>query len=228
LLRPRYVAADGAHATREDDDRRTGMPIPSDLAAAERRLAEMINRRADVEQSEIDADQRTQAMLDAEKRVELQARFDPIFQSYGERAPMPAADDSPVSYHRHLLRQAQHKLSPSDERKLPSTSSVTVGDIARLPVSEMTRSTREAFGPMFEEAASIQAAKPHVSTLPPAGEFVTRHVTDDMTGRKETQFFGRESFIKGMNRPGRRVERLMNPNTGQVLIGPPFPRVPGR
>jgi hypothetical protein len=179
-------------------------------------------RRAD------EADQRSQAMVDAEKRVELQARFDPIFQSYGERAPMPAADDSPVSYHRQLLRQVQQRLSPADDRKLPSANSVTVGEIARLPVSDLTRTAREAFGPMFEEAAAVQAKKPHVSTLPPEGQFVTRHVVDNMTGQHAIEYHGRRSFIADMNRPGRRVERLMNPNTGQVLIGPPFPRVPGR
>src|SRR5208337_107946 len=145
------------------------MPTTGELAAAERRLAEMVNRRADAEQREIDADARSQAMLDAERRVELQARFETVFEPYGERAPMPGADDSPVSYHRHLLRTVQKKLSPADDRKLPSTSTMTVGDIARLSVSDMTRSTREAFGPLFEEAASLQAKTPHVSTLPPAG-----------------------------------------------------------
>jgi hypothetical protein len=202
-------------------------PISSELAAAERRLAEMVNRRADAEERDLEADARSQAMIDAERRVELQARFDPVFQPYGERAPMPAADDSPVSYHRHLLRQVQQRLSPADDRKLSGTTT-TVGDIARLPVGDLTRTTREAFGPMFEEAAAVQAKKPHVSTLPPEGQFVTRHVVDDMTGQHAIEYHGRRSFIADMNRPGRRVERLMNPNTGQVLIGPPFPRVPGR
>jgi hypothetical protein len=73
----------------------------------------------------------------------------------------------------------------------------------------------------------VQAAEPHRSTLPPAGEHLSRTVVDAQTGHKETQWFGRESFIKAMSRPGRLVERILNPKTGQVLFGPPFPRTPG-
>jgi len=198
------------------------MPTTNELAAAEKRLAEMINRRADAEQSEIDADQRSQEMRDAEKRTDLQARFEETFSPYGERAPAPVADESVPSYHKRLLRTAQRKLSVADDRVIPGTTSMTVGDVAKVPVGELTRSTREAIDPLIHQAASMQAKAPHVSTLPPAGEFVERHVVDDMTGVRTTEFHGRESFIKGMSRPGRRVLRLVDPNTGAVLLGEPY------
>jgi hypothetical protein len=183
------------------------MPITSDLAAAERRLAEMVNRRADAEQRDLAADQRSQEMLDAEKRIALQARFEDTFQPYGERAPAPAADESVPSYHKHLLRTVQKKLSPADDRVLSGTNNTTVGDLARLPVNEMTRTLRDGFDPLFHQAASLQAEKPHVSTLPPEGEFVARHRVDE-AGRSTTEFHGRESFIKGLSRPGRLVQAI--------------------
>jgi hypothetical protein len=48
--------------------------------------------------------------------------------------------------------------------------------------------------------------------------------TDDATGHKEIHYFGTQSFIKSLGRPGRRVLRICNPKTGQVLFGPPIPR----
>ena len=60
------------------------------------------------------------------------------------------------------------------------------------------------------------------STAP--GEFVERVRVDDATGQKEVHFFGKESFIKQMSRPGRR--RFVNPATGDVLFGRPYSRPP--
>jgi hypothetical protein len=120
-------------------------------------------------------------MIDAQKRSDLQARFEDTFAPYGERAPAPAADESPASFHKHLLRTVQKKLSPSDDRKLSETSSMTVGDFARIP---MNRSVGEGFDPLFHEVGALQAETPLVSTLPPAGEFVERHRRHDR-GRKK-------------------------------------------
>jgi hypothetical protein len=43
-------------------------------------------------------------------------------------------------------------------------------------------------------------------------------------GEKVTEWYGTRSFISDMSTPGRRVLRLMNPKTGDVLIGQPFSR----
>ena len=78
-----------------------------------------------------------------------------------------------------------------------------------------------------DEAASLsEAASPSPDNLPPSGEFVERVRGDDATGQKEVHFFGKESFIKQMSRPGRRVLRFVNPATGDVLLGRPYSRPP--
>jgi hypothetical protein len=45
--------------------------------------------------------------------------------------------------------------------------------------------------------------------------------TDSATGLRTTSYYG-PSFIKGMSRPGRKVLRICNPTTGDVLWGAPF------
>jgi hypothetical protein len=90
----------------------------------------------------------------------------------------------------------------------------------------MTGIALDNIGSLMVAAAAVQAAAPHRSTLPPAGEHVARIVTTD-AGQKETHWFGRESFIKSMSRPGRQVERIQDPKTGRILFGPPYERMPG-
>jgi hypothetical protein len=88
----------------------------------------------------------------------------------------------------------------------------------------MPRDTRRAIEPYLHDAAKLQADKPHRSSLPPAGQFVERVRVDDQ-GHTRREFFGKESFIKSMSSPGRRVMRLINPKTGEVLLGPPRDRI---
>jgi hypothetical protein len=38
------------------------------------------------------------------------------------------------------------------------------------------------------------------------------------------RWFGKESFIKQMGRPGRRVLRICDPRSGNVIWGKPFPQ----
>jgi len=56
--------------------------------------------------------------------------------------------------------------------------------------------------------------------LPPAGEFVRRERVDPNSGTKQTEFFGRESFIKGLCRPARKVSAFVT-KQGVVFCGPP-------
>jgi hypothetical protein len=75
-----------------------------------------------------------------------------------------------------------------------------------------------------------EAEEPTGDNLPesPDDPRAKREVFDDSLGRKVTVYKARTSFIKAMGRPGLKVLRVMNPNTGQVLYGPPFPQMPGR
>ena len=79
--------------------------------------------------------------------------------------------------------------------------------------------------PMLLDAAKAEGERPSTENLPSDGSLIARNRVDDM-GAKTTEFFGRESFVKSMGLPGRRVLRICNPKTGDVLHGPPFPQNP--
>jgi hypothetical protein len=51
---------------------------------------------------------------------------------------------------------------------------------------------------------------------------IARTRTDPMTNARVTNWYGRESFIKSMSRPARKVLRLIDPNDGRVLWGRPW------
>ena len=57
-------------------------------------------------------------------------------------------------------------------------------------------------------AAAVQTDEPHPSTLPPAGQHVSRTRVDESSGQKKTEWFGRKSFIADIGLPGRRVVRI--------------------
>jgi hypothetical protein len=71
------------------------------------------------------------------------------------------------------------------------------------------------------KAATAEGASPSFENLPDDGSLVARHRTDDM-GQRVTEFFGPSSFIRGMGRPGRQVERIVDRRTGQAIWGRPF------
>jgi hypothetical protein len=83
-----------------------------------------------------------------------------------------------------------------------------------------------AFEPQLHEAAKAEGATPSRENLPRDGSMVSRERIDPNTNHRQVEFFGRESFIKAMSRPGQLVHRIMNPKSGKVLFGPPFPNVP--
>jgi hypothetical protein len=55
-----------------------------------------------------------------------------------------------------------------------------------------------------------------------------RVVIDPDTGQRVITYKARKSFIRDFAAPVRHVLRLMDPVKGVVLMGPAFPRVPGR
>jgi hypothetical protein len=164
-------------------------------------------------------------LRDADERLEYQTRFDSIFQPYGEQAPAPAADERPSAYHRRLMRTVQQRLSPSDERPVRRADGVdaaTIGEIARIPIDDLTRTTRTMMSPLFEQAGQMQAAAPHPSTIKP-GTLVERFKTDPKTGSRVIEFFG-DSFIKSFSQSPQRVTRFIA--NGKVIAGEPFPDAP--
>jgi hypothetical protein len=181
-----------------------------------------------------EAERRREAQVHADDAgcKSLQASFDRLFfQPYGLRCPPAVAGSNPHAYYLGLLGSVQQRLSSSDDRVIRGDDAgggtYKVSDLARMPIDELPRSVLEVVEGAILRAARLQTARPHVSTLPPPGQFVERHETDQ-AGGKQVKFFGRESWIKSSSsyRPGRVVARLVHwrDGIGTVLAGRPFSR----
>jgi hypothetical protein len=161
--------------------------------------------RQDAEQRRADAEQ---ARADSERRREYQERYDPAFAAFGVGTPQAVADESPGRYRRRLFESLQRKLPDSNE-----WSDVRADDI---PAS--ARANIEA---LVIAAAKAEGARPSEANLPPSGEMISRTRIDDMNQRM-TEWFGRESFIKSLGRPGRPVERIVDRRSNSVIWGKPL------
>jgi hypothetical protein len=128
--------------------------------------------------------------------------------------PEPADDERPSSYRNRLFNRLARKLAPDHE-----LASIRADDLGPQPV------VLDRFEAMIIEAAKAEGARPSVENLPSDGSMVMRTRTDDMNG-KSIEWYGKESFIKSMGRPGRRVAKIVNPNTGAVLYGKAFETQP--
>jgi hypothetical protein len=190
------------------------MSMTAELEAAERRLARMVNRRADEEEAQLrqDAAERraleaAKAREDAERRREYQVLYADAFASHGSLVPAPI-DDEPVGrYRKRLFDSLQNKLPPSH-------------DLAQIRSDDLTSSiARTNFEQMLLQAAVAEGATPSRDNLPRDGSMVSRVRVDDDSGQRRTEFYGRESFIKQLSRPGRKVGAFVT-NRGTVLCQP--------
>jgi hypothetical protein len=159
---------------------------------------------------------RDQMRKHADRCNQHQVRYDSMFEPFGKRAPQPEADAYPPTYRRDLFRVGQSML-PSDH-DLTGFDPEDLDGAVIIPMEEK----------LFE-ALRQQAAEPTGDNLPenPDDPRARREVRDD-SGRVTVVYKAKNSFIKYMPSHAQRVLRLMNPKTGQVLFGPPFPMMPGR
>jgi hypothetical protein len=97
--------------------------------------------------------------------------------------------------------QAKKLLPYSDDRPSPD-SKATFRDLRKLKLWSMPPEIFAGFEGMIYDAAAAAYAR---DDTVPAGEMRAVTKVDPVTGYKETRFYGRESFVKDMNRPGRRV-----------------------
>ena len=190
------------------------MSMTSELQRAEKRLAAMIDRRADAEEAQARADaaarmmaEREQARADSERRREIQVRYADAFASHGSLVPAPVDDERPGQYRKRLFDALQ--------RKLPGGH-----DLATVRSDDLvTTATRENFEQMLLQAAIAEGAKPSRDNLPRDGSMISRVRVDDDTGERRTEWYGRESFIKQLGRPGRKVSMFCT-NRGPVICNP--------
>jgi hypothetical protein len=118
--------------------------------------------------------------------ADAQARADTVFNGFGQRAPRPLEGELLIDYRKRLAT------------KLKSYSPVWKSvKFSQLP--------EEAFGiaegQVYADAISA-ASNP---TDLEAGELRQVTKTDPTTGVRTINFYGKESFVKQMGRPGRRV-----------------------
>jgi hypothetical protein len=199
------------------------MSAVDDAAARAERATERLNKFLDFkvrremrayadEAAAQEKQRRDQARERAEYRRKHQENYDAAFSLFGERTPEPAADEAPGTYRRRLFRALQ--------RKLPDCH-----DLGDLDPWELSTSVIEKFEQDLIDAAMSEAEQPSGTNLPADGSLAERSRTDSKTGRRETRFYGRESFIKSMSRPGRRVVAILG--SDGVAIWPPYARAKG-
>jgi hypothetical protein len=118
--------------------------------------------------------------------ADAQAKADSVFMGFGKAAPRPLEGESLLNYRKRL---ATHLKPYSTVWKSVKFS--------QLP--------DEAFG--IAEAQVYSDAAAAASTPMDLGDGELREVarTDPRTGLKTIVFYGRDSFVKGMGRPARRV-----------------------
>lgn len=148
----------------------------------------------------------------AEARREIQATYSDAYRSFGSECPTSVDDELPSAYRRRLFERLRRKL-PSGHR----LADVRADDLGSQPV------VFDNFEAMLLQAAAAEGAAPSEENLPSDGSMVVRTRSDD-AGGKITEFFGRRSYIADMGQPGRRVLRIVNPKTGDVLLGRAFDR----
>ena len=148
------------------------------------------------------------------ERNEIGARYADAYRAFGTEVPAPVDDEAPSAYRRRLFNRLARKLSP--DHRLAQIRSDDLGGQAAV---------FDHFENEMLEAAKAEGERPSQENLPTDGTIVARTRTDSDTGSKVTEFFGRESFIKSMGRDGRRVARLIDPNTRTVIWGRPLDRV---
>jgi hypothetical protein len=173
------------------------------------RRVEAIEERQDAERE----DARRQRMRDnAEQRRGIQATYADAFQSFGTEVPAPVDDEAPSRYRARLFNRLARRLASGHE-----LADIRADDLGGSPV------VFDNFEKMLLDAAKAEGASPSFDNLPPSGELVARHRTDDMNA-KVTEWYGRDSFIKSMGRPGRPVERIIDRKTGNPIWGRAFDR----
>ena len=125
----------------------------------------------------------------------VQERADNAFEPWGFRAPGPTLGVDPDEYRRDMLVKAKRLLPGSNELR-----HVKIWD---LPHSALSR-----FEDMIYPAARATA---YSADSVPDGEMRQIH-KPTANGSEITEWVGRESFVKAMGRPGRRVVGFRYPD----------------
>lgn len=168
----------------DDDDKRRDAAI-ADAAAQNRKLERQLSRQNE-EIARLTALMRPRSDDEHAAFADAQARADSVFQGFGKQAPRPLEGETLINYRKRLATHLK-----------PHSATWKSVKFSQLP--------EEAFGiaeaQVYSDAA-IAAASP--SDLD-EGELREVSRTDPRTGMKTNVFYGKNSFVKAMGRPARRV-----------------------
>jgi hypothetical protein len=174
---------DAAKDDDDDDDKKKDDAVKADAVAELRKQisdqAEIITRLQSMMKPR--SDDEHAAFADA------QARADAVFAGFGERAPRPLEGEILVDYRKRLATKLKKHSATWGKVKL-----------SELPDSAF----QIAEDTIYNDAISAAANPVDLE----AGELRMVTKIDPSTGVRSNVFYGKESFVKKMGRPGRRVQ----------------------
>ena len=199
-------------ATKDD----AAMAYTQELEQAERRLARMINSRADSDEASARADKAERVRRDDAKCQSLMAEFQEDFRQFGTEPPLVRSDEWSDAYQVRLLKNLQRRLSPSSDLASPRL-------LDNIPPGPALQN----FTQMIRSEARNEAPRPSFDNLPenlddPRSRLET---TDPDTGHRRIEWRAKRSFIADMSQTPQRVLRFLGKN-GDVIFGPGFDRAP--
>jgi hypothetical protein len=125
---------------------------------------------------------------------QFQEYYDRTLSRVGTRAPPPALGQTTNDYRRETLRQLKRTFLPQKH------------DLFQVQYRSLRADALDALEPQLLKAVAVEAINP--TNFEP-GELRLVPSIDPQTGVKTNNWYGAESFVKAMSRPGRRVESFV-------------------
>jgi hypothetical protein len=126
--------------------------------------------------------------------LKFQEYFDNTLRKVGMRAPQPVLGTTVNDYRRETLRTIKQTFLPASH------------PLYAVQMRGLKADALAAIEPQVLQAAVVEANNPvHV----PEGELRKVEELDDYGKLKTIRWVGRESFVKAMGRPGRRVTSFL-------------------
>jgi hypothetical protein len=132
--------------------------------------------------------------------TDIQAVYDDVFMNWGFPAPQARIDEFPIEYRRRMAAQAQILVPNSQDKPAPGVASYS--ELRNIKLDRLDDPTFFAFEPQYQVAAKAAAER---NDSVPLGEIRTVKTTNPENGQVIYKSYGQESFVKQMNRGGRRA-----------------------
>jgi hypothetical protein len=136
---------------------------------------------------------------DAARCDEHQVNYDRALEPFNKAAPPPTGDDHPPSYRRRLFAIGQSMLPSGHE-------------LTKFSPDDLDGTLIIPFEEQLFEALAKEGAEPSGSNLPDTVDHprARRDVFDDSLQRRVVTYKARESFIKSLGRPGRKLAAILH------------------